>query len=176
MTEIIFFGYGALKDPYIIKEILGKEPKGGEGVVLNGFNLAIQALSQIPEKPREILKKVWGENFRAYTIVEGQGIVEGRNWLIDEEDLEKIKKWEFIDQNGWRELINVSVTNSKGKIINAVTEKTLEKQKIVEVVDGLNYATSLNKEGKKYYSKEDENEIALMREEIKKYYESAAFA
>lgn len=176
MSEIIFFGYGALKDPYLLKEVIGKEPRGGEGVVLSGYNLAIQELDQIPEQPRKILEKVWGKNFRSYTLVKGQGMVEGRNWIIDEEDLEKIKKWEFIGKNGWREFINVTVTDSKGKNINVITEKIFDNQRTTEITDGLNYTTSLNKEGKKYYSQEDEKEIILMREEIKKYYGAAIYA
>lgn len=170
MAEIVFFGYGANKDIYRLTEILGKEPEGGDGALLSGFNLATQDLEQIPEKPKNLLEKIWGEKFQAYTLTRGQGFVQGRIWKLSADDLEKIKEWEFVGKGGWRELITVEVVNSDGKKIVALTEKSSDSYQISEIVDGLNYPTNLNKEGKRYYSKEDEGEISLMREEIKKYY------
>jgi len=91
MAKILFFGYGANKDVNRLKEILGKYPEGGQGAILENYNLAVQNLSQIPPLAQQILKRVWGNNFQAYTICRGNGFVEGRVWLIEEEDLEKIK-------------------------------------------------------------------------------------
>lgn len=176
MAEIIYFGYGANKDYFKLREILGKEPKGGEGAVLQGFNLAIQTLNDIPDQAKNILNKVWGDNFQSYTIKPGTGMIEGRVWILDQEDLEKLKEWEFVGNNSWKEFITVTVTNSDGKTITALTEKSREEYGIKKLVDGLNYEANLNKEGKNYYSKKDEYKIELMRKEIKEYHSQYANA
>jgi hypothetical protein len=171
MAKIFFFGYGAYADYYRLKNIIGKGPEGGEGALLEGFNLAVQNLKNIPEGPKKILEKVWGNNFRAYSIIRGNGIVNGKVWLIDEEDLEKIKEYEFINvKESWRELVKVDIKTSDGKIISALTDKSLDQFGTVETVDGLDYKPNLNIEGKKYYSEEDEYKIELTRQAIKQYY------
>jgi len=100
MAKVIFFGYGANKDYYRLREILGKDLKGGESAMLEGFSLATQSLKNISEPPRRILNKVWGDSFHAYTIKRGSGIVAGKAWVLEEEDLEKIKQWEFVGKDG----------------------------------------------------------------------------
>jgi len=171
MEKIIeFFGYGANADIHTITNIIGHEPKGGEGAVLQGYGLAIQTLSNIPEKERNILKKVWGENFQAYTLITGPGFVKGRRWFITEEDLEKIQQWEFAHKDGWREIISIKITTADGKTADAITEKSRDNFPVEKIIDGLNHENILNKEGKIYYSKEDENKIEFMREQLKEYY------
>ncbi|MCX6730734.1 MAG: gamma-glutamylcyclotransferase [Candidatus Roizmanbacteria bacterium] len=170
MGKILFFGYGANKDPHRLKEILGKYPEGGQGAVLENYSLAVQTLKQIPTSAQHILKKVWGENFQAYTIRKGNGFVEGRIWLIEEEDLEKIKKWEFIGDENWREVATAQATTSEGKSLSVITEKSKDSYLVEKIVDGLNYESNINVEGKKYYSKEDEYRMSLLRNEIKNYH------
>jgi len=170
MAKILFFGYGANKDTNRLKEILGKYPEGGQGAVLESYNLAIQNLNQIPPTARQILKKIWGDNFHAYTIRKGNGFVEGRVWLIEEEDLEKIKQWEFVGEDNWREIATVEVANSEGKKMSVMTEKSRDSYLVEKIIDGLNYETNINVEGRKYYSKKDEYKMELLRQEIKLQY------
>lgn len=170
MAKVFFFGYGAYKDYFRLKEIIGKSPEGGEGALLEGFDLGVQSIDNIPKEPKEILSKVWGNNFQAYTMKRGSGYIQGRIWLLDEEDLEKIKEWEFINKSNWRELVTITVKTSDGKNISAITDKSQDYYEIDKIVDGLNYEPNLNKEGKKYYSEEDEYKIELMKKEIKEYY------
>jgi len=170
MAKVFFFGYGAYKDYYRLAEIIGKNPEGGEGALLEGFDLGVQNIDNIPKEPREILLKVWGNNFQAYTMKRGTGFIQGRVWLLDEEDLEKIKEWEFINKSNWRELTNVTIKTSDGKTISAITDKSRDQYEIDQFVDGLNYESNLNLEGKKYHSEDDEYKIELMRKEIKEYY------
>ncbi|MFA6017044.1 MAG: hypothetical protein WC744_03080 [Patescibacteria group bacterium] len=174
MAKVFFFGYGAYKDNYRLAEIIGKPPEGGEGALLEGYDLGVQNINNIPKEPKEILAKVWGNNFQAYTMKKGSGYIQGRIWLLDEEDLQKIKEWEFINKSDWRELVSVTVKTSDGKTISTITDKSKDKYEIDKFVDGLNYEPNLNREGKKYYSEEDEYKIELMRKEIKEYYRQYA--
>jgi len=177
MSEVVFFGYGANYDINRIRSIIGHEPKGGEGAILKGYSLGIQSLNNIPEKEKSVLKKVWGENFEAYTLVSGTGYINGRLWIISEEDLEKIKKWEFIYKDSWRELLNISITTFDGKTITAVTEKSKDQYGLERVADGLNYDFTLNKEGQRRHpTPEDEAKMELMRQEISRYYTRPSFA
>jgi len=171
MAKIAFFGYGANKDYYRLKEILGKDLKEGEGATIEGFNLAVQSLKNIPEEPRNILRKVWGDSFQAYTIRKGRGIVAGKVWMLEEEDLERIKQWEFVGKDGWRELVAVNITTAGGETITAITEKSRDQYEVDRFVDGINYEFNLNKEGKRgYFSEEDEYRVAVLREELRGYY------
>jgi len=124
MAKIFFFGYGANKDARRLEEILGKPPEGGQGAILENFSLAIQNLSQIPPSARQILKKIWGDDFQAYTICKGTGFVEGKIWLIEEEDVKKIEQWEFVGDDNWREMTKTEVKTADGKTISVLTEKS----------------------------------------------------
>lgn len=137
--------------------------------MLEGFSLATQSLKNIPEPPRRILNKVWGDSFHAYTIKRGSGIVAGKAWVLEEEDLEKIKQWEFVGKDGWRELVSVKLTTAEGKTIAAITEKSQDQYEVDRLVDGIDYEVNLNrKREKEYYSEEDEYKIAILRGEIRR--------
>lgn len=141
---INYFGYGANRDRIRVKEILGKESKGGYGALLSGYTLGYQILDQIPEIPRKTLKEVWGENFKCYTLKKGKGFVAGVIWELDENDLEIIRKWEFVGL--WKELIDVHVYTFDGEEISAVTEKVPDSAPVFGFSDGLNYENNINPE------------------------------
>jgi hypothetical protein len=161
-----FFGYGAFKDKDIFKEIIGHYPLVYFGGLISNFDLGYQILTQIPEKPRQILERIWGTRFRAYTLAKGKGIVTGNIYEITYDDFLLIDRWEFIKE--WREFIKVEVTLFNGNKIEAYTTKTLDSQKIEELVDGINYETNLNPQGKKalYENSQKINEIEMIRKQI----------
>lgn len=173
MDTVLFFGYGTYRDREKIKRIIGKDPGEGEDAVLEGYDLLIQTLDQIPQTARKILEKAWGEKFRAYTIREGKGIVIGKIWKLDTTDIEKIKDWEFMNgSEQWRELIAVTVKSKNGETFSVVTEKALDSQYTKETVNGLEYVDNLNMdlENMVYWKKNDEyrmEEIARIRQEIR---------
>jgi len=168
MNKIYFFGYGANRSKTRLNDILEKETAGGYGAVLENYVLAIQTLDQLPLEEQEAVKVVWGENFRAYTLKPGKGLVAGLIWELEEKDLNIIKQWESIGK--WRELIEVKVETWDGRQIEAITEKAYDKAPIKKIVDGLDYINNLNTDGQKIMKYEDEykiKEIAKIRDQMK---------
>jgi len=168
MAKTFFFGYGSYRDKKKIAEIIGKDPEGGEPAVLEGYLLAVQTLDQIPGSARAVLQKVWGDQFRAYTIRKSPGIVVGTVWIIDQEDLNKIKEWEFVEEQ-WREIKQVDVTTNSGTKIPVLTDLARETLPVKEFVNGIEYEYNLNKKGKKIYREDDEHkfkEIMRIRQEL----------
>jgi len=90
-----YFGYGILREPTIVNEILGYTPKY-HGAILENYDLGYQIIDQIQKKPGKILEKLWGIGFKAYTIRAGKGIVAGVIWELTETDIEFMKRWEFV--------------------------------------------------------------------------------
>ena len=156
---IKFFGYGANRNRKRLREILGHEPGGGDSAILNNAILTVQTLDQIPDEPRRILEKVWGEKFRSYTIKDGKGETVGTLWEIDENDLELLKKWEYIGD--WREFQEVTVKTADGTEVKALTDRAPEGSLTKKVVDGLNYEDNLNKEGMKPTEDAENDEYRL---------------
>lgn len=163
MAKILFFGYGANRSRDRMLRILGKEPINGRGAILEGYALAIEPLDLVPDGPHKILEQVWGKNFRSYTLKKGEGIVSGRVWELNDEDL-KLAEWEFIGI--WRELIHITVKLSNNKNVEAITEKIINTDPITEVVDGLNYIDNLNTEKKEGENDPEDDEYKIL--EIKK--------
>ena len=67
-------------------------------------------------------------------------------------------------------MVTIDVTTSDGRKISVMTEKSHESYSIEKITDGLNYESNLNKEGKNYYSEEDEYRMDILRQEIRIYY------
>lgn len=146
MNKSNFFGYGILRNKRILAEIIHHEPDGGSSAILENYNLCVQTLDLIPNFPRDILQKVWGQNFRSYTLKKGNGIVSGIVWKLSEEDLTKISRWDFIPE--WKEIIKVQVKTFSEKIIESVTTKVYDNQSFYALIDGINYENNLNPQGK----------------------------
>ncbi len=139
MSQILFFGYGANRSRQKIQEIIGKDLGEGIGAILNGYTLNIQNLNQIPEKVQDFLRKLYGNDFKAYTIKKGEGVVLGVIWKIDVKDLEKFKEWEFVGL--WREIVEIEVTTSTDEVVKVITEKSMDQFPSTFIVDGLIYDT-----------------------------------
>ena len=136
MSKILFFGYGANRSRSKMVQIIGNK-LSGQGAIIEGYRLAYQSLDQIPEPAKTVLLKIWGHQFKSYTLKEGKGVVSGVLWEISDENFQKIKEWEFIGV--WRELIEVDVRTSDGKKLHAFTEKAPEIHPISGYADGLLY-------------------------------------
>jgi len=161
MAKVYFFGYGANRSGDRLREIFGHEVTKVSGAILDNNVLSYQVLDQVPEKPREILQRVWGNEFRCYTARTGEGQIVGVVWELEESDLEILKEWEFIGE--WRDLVPVKVKTTDGKEIQALTDKVSDTAPIKEVVDGLFYEDNLNKEGRNLDAIEKEYKIAEMK-------------
>ena len=157
----LYFGYGAYRSKVLFEEILGHPLHDGYGAILHNYQLAYQTLNDIPEVPRAILQKSWGEHFRCYTIVPGINIVAGVIWELTDADLLRLKKWEF--DTVWKEFIPVEVTIHSGKKINAITETSLSAFPITKFVDGLLYETNLNPIGRMVAQEFSKDELANAR-------------
>jgi hypothetical protein len=178
MDKILFFGYGANRDKKRIEDILrasgliGEDLKleGGYGARVDGNVLAIQNLQQIPERIRETLLKVWGANFRAYTIKPGTGQVAGVLWGLNEKQFEVLKAWEH--DGVWREFVEVEIITTDQHKLKAFTDKVIDDNNITQLVDGLNYESNLNIEGMKTPTNNDDayriNELQTIRQELTK--------
>lgn len=139
MSKVLFFGYGANRSRQKLKEFLGKDLGEGVGAVLRGFTLNVQDLNQVPKAQRDLFLQSYGSDWKAYTIKEGEGVVAGIVWELEEDDLNKLKAWEFVGE--YREIISIEVITSSNEEIEVVTEKSKDEFPTTFIVDGLNYNT-----------------------------------
>lgn len=168
---MLFFGYGAYRSRAKISQITGKTPEGGAGAILEGYQLAFQSLSQIPQPVQDNLRDIWGDEFKAYTLKKGNGIVSGIIWNINEEDFKIIKEWEYV--GAWREIIEVEVKTSDGLTFKTFSERVFDSAPIAGIVDGLLYdefsfvrqSQKKQNEDIEYYTQE---QLQLVREQLKK--------
>lgn len=137
MDSVLFFGYGANRQREKITQVIGKDPGTEIGAILEGYQLAYQSVDQVPQPAQDLLVKLYGNEFKAFTLKEGNGIVQGCVWTISKEDFEKIKEWEFIGV--WRELVNVKVKTCTNEVLEVVTEMSPSSHPIQNYVDGLSY-------------------------------------
>lgn len=136
-----YFGYGANRDSAMIEAITGKSLHGRPAYI-EGWELCVQNLSNIPEIPREILQDAWGDHFESYVIREGTGLVNGTLWELHPEDRVRVAKWELIPY-GWYKNRGVrAFPEDEPRGLQSVTE-VIENQSIDRIVDGMNYKTFL---------------------------------
>lgn len=164
MDKKLFFGYGANRNRSKIRQIIGKDPGDGVGAILEGYTLHLQNLDQIPEPAQSDLKNIFG-NFKAYTIRPGKGFVAGIVWSFTDEELEKIKQWEYV--GNWREIVEVTVKSEDYYTVKILTEKSIDTFPVSEKVDGIVYNELDFKELEKG-SKEDEYYTKSQLEKIRK--------
>lgn len=161
----LFFGYGANRARSKIAYIIGRDPGEHVGAIVEGYVLAVQHLTNVPEKPQSLLRELYGNEFKSYTLRKGEGLVLGMVWELSDEELGKIKEWEFVGI--WREIVEIEVKSSGGKMVKILTEKVLDNLKVNEVADGLLYSEfdfikndeALNPMEKQYYTNEQIKKI-----------------
>jgi len=141
-----YFGYGANRSKQRVTDILKTEPMGGYGAIIEKYALCYQILEQIPEPPHNLLRKVWGNKFRGYTIKPiSKGLVAGVLWKLTEDQFQRFNEWECI--GSWKKIISIPVIMFDGKLEQAYTEIVTNDQQIFEIVDGLYYENNLNPQG-----------------------------
>lgn len=142
-TDVQFFGYGANRDPDMIRAIIGRLPEGYPAV-LQGFELCIQTWEEIPERARKILSYSWDESFRSYALRPTRKFsekVKGVIWLISREERRLIDNWEL---NGiWYHVYLLKFLKPAGQIseieIQVVNDPNIKKK-----VNGIFYKNFLN--------------------------------
>ena len=158
--NVMYFGYGTNSDPKMIAAILGKTETDLKGTpaILEGFNLAIQRLDQVPDSvsptapanisPRDLLKENWGVDFLSYVIMPNtEGWVSGVIWELTPDERERVRDWELVD-SGWYEDCEGTVRTAAGQEIPIITEMLGGGQSVDHIVDGLNYETWLDSPAK----------------------------
>jgi hypothetical protein len=147
MKKVLYFGYGANRAPEMMSWITGRGDFEGKPAILEGWNLCIQRLDQIPKVavptstgPRplqEHLREKWGNDFETYVIRPGRGKVTGTLWTIELKDRELIRNWERV--GFWYKEIKVKVKTENGEDIEVITECLGDNQSVDREVDGSNY-------------------------------------
>lgn len=147
MEKIFYFGYGANRTPEMMSWITGKDDFEGKPAILEGWNLCIQGLDQVPKVAvptstgpqsfQEHLRGEWGDNFKTYVIRPGQGGVAGTLWKIEPEDRKLIRNWERV--GFWYKEVKVRVKTENGEEIEAVSECLGDNQSFDREIDGLDY-------------------------------------
>lgn len=127
-----YFGYGAMAYPSVVGALLGRAPdRVGLDTRLRGYQLVTQQLDQVPDhiyreaptkcSPRSMLRKVWPDSFRSYTIVRrGGGLVKGLVYEISERERQLILEWELVPWGWMHELTDLPVEG--GGIFYCTTE------------------------------------------------------
>ena len=152
--KILYFGYGANRDPKMMEWITGNPNLKARPGVLKGYNLCVQRLDQVPDTvaetapvpstPRKILEDNWPSTFTSYIIREDpEGEVTGTIWELTPQERELVRDWELIDF-GWYRDLRVKVITEDGQELEVQTEGLRDGQKFEKEVDGTNYETWLN--------------------------------
>jgi len=154
--KVLYFGYGANRDPKMIAAIVGKPESElvGRPATLEGYSLGVQRLDQIPDitipkapapiSARDLLKESWDETFTSYVIKQDrEGKVSGTIWELTPDERERIRDWELIDF-GWYEDCEGLAKTPEGEEIPIITERLGSGQQIDREVDGIHYETWLN--------------------------------
>ena len=147
MEKVFYFGYGANRTPEMMSWITGKDDFEGKLVILEGWNLCIQRLDQVPKVviststgPRHLqehLREAWGDDFETYVIKPGKNKVMGTLWEIELGNRELVKNWERV--GFWYKEVKVKVKTESGEQIKAVSECLGDNQTVDRKVDGLDY-------------------------------------
>jgi hypothetical protein len=166
MDSVLFFGYDIHREGSLISQIIGRHPNG-IAAIIQGYTLCSQRLDQVPNPAQGILRSVFGDSFQSYTLRKGNGIVLGTIWELTDEDLSKIKEFEF--EGVWREFFEVEVLSSGMKNVRCITEKVYDNQEILEVVDGLDYDLFLNKKSEQVNSEQLQKYTTDQIEQIKNW-------
>jgi hypothetical protein len=152
--KILYFGYGANRDPKMMEWITGNKSLVGRPGVLREYSLCIQRLDQVPDtlvpsapvpiSPRKILEGNWPQTFTSYIIKkDSEGEVAGTIWELTEEERALVADWELIEF-GWYKYINARAETEDGQQVSVQTEGLRDVQEVDRIVDGRNYETWLN--------------------------------
>ncbi len=152
---VLYFGYGANRDPQMIAAILGRPAKElvGQQAVLEGYRLAIQRLDQVPDtvlpkapapiSPRALLKECWDDDFKSYVaLADPEGKILGTIWEMTRDERERVRDWELVDFGWYVDYEGYAVT-AEGARVPIIGERLGDGQTVDHEVDGMDYETWL---------------------------------
>lgn len=134
-STLHYFSYGTNRDLDMMAAIIGRKNIVGEPGKLIGYELCIQKVEHIPGvslataptelSPREIVTKVFDENFELYIIKPNANAeTYGTIWQLNPEEYELVREWELLEF-GMQEDIRAMALDSKGSVVNIVTHGSL---------------------------------------------------
>jgi hypothetical protein len=172
MKTIQYFGYGSLRNRRFIKEIIGRDPGVGRSAIIRGYQLGFQSLRQIPADVSAQLRSIWGEAFKAYTLIKGNGVVSGVVWELTQDELLRLEQWNF--SGVWRHVITEHAILEDNSEMTVCLDVALPGQGIEGIVyNGIEgYPNLINDivEGKivlDEFRREQDHEITNAREMLK---------
>ena len=122
--KILYFGYGANREPRMMHAITRNPNLVGHSIPIRGFKLCVQKLDQVPDtvppdspapkSARQILKDAgWPQTFQTYIIKpDKDGQVFGMLWELTPLERELVREWELVDY-GWYKDMNVRIDIGK---------------------------------------------------------------
>jgi hypothetical protein len=134
-----FFGYvdGAGAED-MIPAVAGERPSVIGAATLDGYELRIQALSEITSKganPQDVLRKTWGGSFQSYVLVKKPGSqVRGVLLRLSVKARHALDSWELVE-SGWCKRAYVMVRlDSNGRLYRAETQVLADGQEAGQTV------------------------------------------
>jgi hypothetical protein len=147
LRSVYFFGYGADREPEMIRAITGRKPRVIGQALLYDYELRVQGLDEVTARglnPQKILRNAWGDSFRSYVIVPSPGaVVSGTLFKISLHNRHLVDEWELIEL-GWYDKAFISVkTVNSGREYQAETQVLGSGQHASRQADGLLYKSWL---------------------------------
>lgn len=145
-AEVVsYFGYGANRNPNMMKAIIGRQPKGVRSFV-RGFELCVQTWNEIPTHVREKLSPSWDEDFKTYFLrpnYKYRSKVRGVIWEVTRKERHFIDNWELTGD--WYKIFTFELKNMEQLEIQVIPEPN-----IGSVVNGCIYKSFLNSPAKMF--------------------------
>lgn len=163
-AKILYFGYGANREPRMMHAITRNPNLVGHSIVLKGFKLCVQKLDQIPDNvppdspapksARQILKDAgWPSTFQSYIVKpDPEGKVIGMLWELTPLERELVREWELVEYGWYRDYnLRVDLTKDGSGVFEVdengrfpvQTEGLREDQEVDREVNGLAYESWL---------------------------------
>ncbi|MCL4418736.1 hypothetical protein M1146_01385 [Patescibacteria group bacterium] len=132
-----------LSDDDLIRTLTGQAVQNREDAFLDGYNLVVQRLNQIPESAQKIIRGSWGDNFESYNLAPGEGSIKGIKCKVTKDQWDRLKDWEFVEF-GWFAPREAEVRDPiTGQVRKVMTMVMGEGQEYDRKVDGENFSPFL---------------------------------
>jgi hypothetical protein len=129
-----------LSDDELIQTLTGESVRAREAAVLEGYDLVVQRLDQVPEIPQRIIRESWGDSFESYNLTPGEGHISGIKCKVTKDQWDRLDDWEF-GEFGWFVPKEVEIKNvATGETEKVMTMVMGEGQSFDRKVDGDNFA------------------------------------
>lgn len=137
--QITVFLTALLSSDELIQTLTGQPLLNKQEAVLEGYNLVVQRLDQVPDPAQKIIRGTWGDTFESYNLTPGDGRIKGFKCTITEDQMKRLAEWEF-EEFGWFVPREVEITNpTTGEKEKVMTMVMGEGQEYDRVVDGENF-------------------------------------